>query len=341
MPAPDEAVVPDRHTRMPGGGWRLELLKLAVSGTLLWLILRRFSFQELKEQVQQTHGPALLVPFGIILASNVLGAAQWGWILRSTGLGPGFGRILRLYNIGLFFNNFLLGSLGGDVYKIYSLGRGSGDLGRVAGATLVDRLVGLSALCTLAVVAALSSLHSGALPLRLSLLVLAFSVGVIGAAGLLLHPRFGEPVVQWIRRLPLGSAGPRLERLLGHIREYRRRAQLLNGAFMLSLVIQSSRVLAHFTVALAMGWSLTAAELGKFFLVIPILGLLIALPISIGGWGVREWAGVALFAPMGHGGTEAVTLLALTAALTFVASLVGAVALFEPLWLRAVRSSAS
>jgi hypothetical protein len=42
---------------------------------------------------------------------------------------------------------------------------------------------------------------------------------------------------------------------------------------------------------------------------------------------VREWAGIALFAPLGHGGEEAVALLALTATLTLVTSLVGAVAL--------------
>jgi uncharacterized protein (TIRG00374 family) len=341
MPAPEEALVPDRQTRIPGGGWRLELLKLAVTGTLLWLILRRFSFQELKEQVQQTHVPALLLPFAILCASNLLGAAQWAWILRGAGLGLGFGRVLRLYSIGLFFNNFLLGSLGGDVYKIYTLGRGSGEMARVAGATIVDRAVGLSALCTLALIAALVALYSGELPLELVLVVLAFSAGIVGGTGLLLHPRLGDGVVRAVRRLPLGAAGPRVERLLGHVREYRQRVHLLNGAFVLSLVIQSSRVLAHFAVALAMGWSLHAAELGKFFLVIPILGLLISLPISIGGWGVREWAGVALFAPMGHGGTEAVTLLALTATLTFVASLAGALALLEPLWLRAMRSSTS
>jgi hypothetical protein len=83
-----------------------------------------------------------------------------------------------------------------------------------------------------------------------------------------------------------------------------------------------------------MGWQLQPADLAKFFLVIPILGLLIALPVSIGGWGVREWAGVALFAPMGHGGQDAVTLLALTATLNLGASLVGAAVLMARAWPR-------
>jgi glycosyltransferase 2 family protein len=135
-----------------------------------------------------------------------------------------------------------------------------------------------------------------------------------------------------VERLPLGRWSGRLARVLGHMRTYRRHPRVLNGAFLLSLGIQAARVIAHFCVGLAMGWSLHPTDLGKFFLVIPILGLLISLPISIGGWGVREWAGMALFAPLGHGGEEAVTLLALTAMLTFIASAVGALALLVEPW---------
>jgi hypothetical protein len=142
-------------------------------------------------------------------------------------------------------------------------------------------------------------------------------------AAVLLDARTGEALTCWAERLPFGRWSGRLARLLGHLRTYRGHPRLLQRAFLLSLGIQAARVVAHVCVALAMGWSLHAADLGKFFLVIPILGLLISLPISIGGWGVREWAGMALFAPLGHGGEAAVTLLALTAMLTLIASVAG------------------
>lgn len=321
MSAPGEV---SRNSRIPGG-WPLGLVKLAVSVTLLGLVLRRVSLAGLEAQVRQTDAPALLVPFALILASNLLGAMQWTWILRSAGIGLGFGRLLRAYWVGLFFNNFTLGSVGGDVFKIMSVGRDAGTLGRVAGATIVDRAVGLVALCTLALIASVAELPRQRVPKEQALLVLGFSVLVLGGAALVLDPRSGGVVGRRIERL--GGVGARLGRLVGYLRDYRDRTRLLNGVFLLSLVIQGSRVAAHFCVGLAMGWTLQPFDMGKFFLVIPILGLLIALPISIGGWGIREWAGVALFAPLGHGGEEAVTLLALTATLTLVASLGGAVAL--------------
>lgn len=315
---------------LPGGGWRLEVLKVAVSAVLVWLILRRFSYAELRAHIVATDALALLVPFAIIVSSNLLGAVQWSWILRSRGLGIGFGRLLRAYWIGLFLNNFLLGSVGGDVYKVYSLGREAGQLGRVAGATIVDRMVALAALCTLALVAAAAALRSTHVPAGLAVLTLGTSLAIVLGAGVLLHERLGEALTRWVERWPLGRFGQRLARLLGHLRDFRRKPAVLNGAFLISLTIQASRVLAHYFVGQAMGWGLQPAELAKFFVVIPILGLLIALPISIGGWGVREWAGVALFAPMGHGGEEAVTLLALTALLTLASSLLGAAAMLVP-----------
>jgi uncharacterized protein (TIRG00374 family) len=324
MPAPDTTRWP---ARLAGGAWRWEIVKVAVSATLLALILRRFSWQELRAEFAQTSLPALVLPFAIIVASNVLGAAQWRWILRAAGIGLRFGVALRLYVAGLFLNNFMLGNVGGDVYKIYTVGRNAGEMGRAAGATIVDRLVGLSALCALASFAAVGEIGRDHIPSGQAVVVLTFALAIMAASAVVLHPGRGDAIQRFVARLPLGAWSGKLSRLLAHLGDYRRQSRLLNGAFALSLAIQGARVAAHFFVGQAMGWSLHASDFAKFCLVIPILGLVIALPISLGGWGVREWAGMALFAPLGHGGEEAVTLLALTATLTLVASLAGALSL--------------
>lgn len=313
--------------RGPRGGWRWGVLKFAVSATLLGLVLRRFSVAGLRAELVQTSWVGLLLPFGLIVLGNLLGAVQWHWLLRTAGVTPGFPRVLRAYSIGLFFNNFTLGTVGGDVFKIWTLGRDEGAVARVAGATVVDRIVGLAALCALALIAASVELTREHVPMEQALLVAGFSLVVTGGAATLLHPRYGERLAQRVESLPLGRWSGKLRRMLDHLRDFRAHPQVLNRAFLLSLVVQAARVAAHFCVGLAMGWLLHATDLLKFFLVIPILGLVISLPISFGGWGVREWAGIALFAPLGHGGGEAVALLALTATLTLVASLGGAVAL--------------
>jgi uncharacterized protein (TIRG00374 family) len=315
----------------------LALVKLAVSAILVALVVRRFSLDGLRSELAATNWLALAVPFALVVGANLLGAWQWFWLSRAAGVSAGFWPMLRAYAIGLFLNNFMLGNVGGDVFKIYAVGRGSGEVARVAGATIVDRMVGLSALCGLALVAALVEMRRGHVPLEQTLLVAGFSLGIMGPAAVLLHPRHGESVARGLARLPLGRLSGKLQRLLDQLRAFRLRPAVLNGAFMVSLAIQAARVAAHFCVGLAMGWSLHASDMFKFLLVIPILGLVIALPISFGGWGVREWAGVALFAPLGRDGPEAVALLALTATLTLIASLAGAVALVVGPAMRAQR----
>ena len=303
--------------------WIQAVIKIAISSFLLWLVLRPFDPAVLRAQVANTSIRALVLPFGIVLMSHLLGALQWGWLVRTSGLAVAPRRLAAFYWAGLFFNHFGIGNIGGDVYKIYALGKREGALGRVAGATIVDRVIGAAALCALALIAAGAALWHGTIPGPLSLWVLGVSALTLAAAAVVLHPRVGGQIERLLQRLPLASVGDRLVRLLGYLGEYRQRGGVLHGVFLLSLAIQAARVIAHYCVGLAMGWNLHASDLGKFFLVIPVLGLLIALPISIGGWGVREWAGVALFAPLGQSGEEAVTLLALTAMLAFAISLAG------------------
>ncbi len=319
----------DARTRTATGSpsrwrtWSAGAAKLTVSLLLLWLVLRRFSYQELAAQVARTRLEALVLPLLMILASNLLGALQWGTLVRASGLTVARGRLLRLYFASLFFSNLGVGNLGGDAYKIFKLGRSEGALGRVAGATIVDRVVGASALCALALIVAAGSLGREHVPGFLSLLVLACSFVILGLSAVVLHPASAARFERLLRSLPWPSINTRLARLLGYLREYGERVPVLRAVFLLSLVIQSARVGAHYCVGLAMGLDLHASDLSKFFLVIPILGLLVALPLSIGGWGVREWAGAVLFVPLGRSGEEAVTLLALTATLTFLVNLVG------------------
>lgn len=315
---------PELRRRRVGRDWGLAALKVVVSAGLLWLILRRFSFEDLKAQVLQTHWSALLVPFVIVLVSNLLGALQWGWLVRHAGVRAASRRLFGLYFVGLFFNNFGVGNLGGDVYKVYSLGRHQDSLAPVAGATLVDRIVSAVALCALGFLAAVIALARGDVPARVALVTLSLAGPVLVVATVLMRTNWSAALERRLARFGPGLA-QRLVRLVVALRAYQERQVVLRGVLILSLTIQASRVFAHYLVGLAMGWSLQLADLGKFFLVIPVLGLIIALPISIGGWGVREWAGVALFAPLGRDGEEAVTLLALNASLTFIVSLSGGV----------------
>jgi hypothetical protein len=68
--------------------------------------------------------------------------------------------------------------------------------------------------------------------------------------------------------------------------------RVLGAVAAVSLVVQALRTMVHYEIARAMGLSIPAIY---FFLFVPVIAIFIALPISIGGLGVREGLGIFFF----------------------------------------------
>jgi len=88
---------------------------------------------------------------GIILLSGV----RWRILLQAQRITLGIADAVRLVFIGLFFNNIMLGSTGGDVAKAYYITRKTDRKVEGALTVFVDRLVGIVALALIAGAAAL------------------------------------------------------------------------------------------------------------------------------------------------------------------------------------------
>ena len=122
----------------------IAVLKLLLSGLLLFLVFSRIPFREVWEVVNGAK-PAYLT--GALLAFTL---SKW---LSARRLNAYFHRIaiplsqssnLKLYLLGMFYNLFLPGGIGGDAYKGYLLNRVfKTPPKRLAQALLLDRLSGL------------------------------------------------------------------------------------------------------------------------------------------------------------------------------------------------------
>jgi hypothetical protein len=77
-----------------------------------------------------------------------------------------------------------------------------------------------------------------------------------------------------------------------NINSFKQNKKILITVTLISTLIQSIRVFVHYFAAMSLGLH---GEVKYFFLFIPIIALLASLPISIGGIGVRESSGLALF----------------------------------------------
>ncbi|MBU0742234.1 flippase-like domain-containing protein [bacterium] len=276
------------------------VLKLAISALLVWFLFRfrDVSSTSLLDVVDDPDWGLLGLAVLVFSASALAGAAQWGWILRVAGLGTPWLEMGRLYFVGMFFNNFLLGNVGGDAVKVYDLGRRAGSTVKVFCGTALDRLVGLCALTVLALMAFGVAAAGGlALP-PVAALVLALVVWSGGLA-VLLSGRVSSLVSRALARLPWPAVGERFAQFVAEFRLYRRRPAWLARVFLLALGVQALRVTTHVLIVAALGIALDGARILQLFVLVPLLGILIALPVSLNGLGLREVAAAELFVTAG------------------------------------------
>lgn len=127
------------------------LLKLALTAFALWFVFSKIDIQQLQTSLKQASWGWLAAAFLLFNASKIASALRLELYFRAIGL-----RLDRLYNlmlyyVGMFYNLFLPGGIGGDGYKIYLLNRRyKKPLKPLFQAILLDRLSGLAALGVLA-----------------------------------------------------------------------------------------------------------------------------------------------------------------------------------------------
>jgi glycosyltransferase 2 family protein len=257
----------------------------------------------------------------LFVVSNVLGALQWHLLLRAQRLALPFGKSLVFYFVGMFFNNVLLGNIGGDAMRIYDIRRSTGQSSSGIAATLMDRFIGLLSTCFLALLAYPLIPDERRAWLVPALLPIWIGLFLLLAAGL--SRRIGGFCENLFVRLPPAALGRLVSRLRRSIVVYRHRIGLLAGVWFISLIVQFSRILVYWLAGLALGMK---TGLIYFICFQPVAAVFAALPISVGGLGVRETTMIGLFDSVGveDNLTLAMSLLGYVAGI--LASLLGGVA---------------
>lgn len=123
------------------------ILKLTLTGLALFLVFRKIDSAQLL-QVAATVQWAWLIPAVLLfVGSKVATALRLNLYFKNIGLHISEGQNWRLYLVGMFYNLFLPGGIGGDGYKVYLLNKHfKTPAKKLIQAALLDRLGGLVAI---------------------------------------------------------------------------------------------------------------------------------------------------------------------------------------------------
>lgn len=292
------------------------ILKVAVSaGLLVYLLVFQVDLEQLWRIVCQARWVYLAAAMVLMIAGTALRAVRWQVLLQALDIHVPLRTLVHLYFVGAFFNIFLPTGLGGDAVKMAELARSTGRTPEAIGTTLVDRAIGLWVLFVLAVLAlpfSASLLPQGWAPI----IALAAVAGVLGGWVVM-----GTPLVPWLGgkvRLP---GQEKLERFYRSVSQLGYRA--LGRACLVSLVFDILLILFNLFIAYGLN---VDQPLGIWVVFTPIISFSLALPISIGGLGVREQTYLLLFGSLGVSSTAAAAMSLMNYALTnLVVGLLGGV----------------
>ena len=226
----------------------------------------------------------------LFLVALLLGTARWGILLEVQGIRLNFASLFSLTYMGFFFSNFLPGVVGGDLVKLYYLGKKSGKTGAVFSSLFMDRTLGLLGLLTIAFISLLMNLERLVVKNILPQILLWFTV-LLFLLFLLLNRRSAF-LFSFLTRIKKFRLGERFQRLLSSFQLYGKRKPPLLKAYLLSLFLQLEMIIIAFLVSLALR---VPIPLIYFFFFFPLISLIMSLPISISGLGTREWAYVFFF----------------------------------------------
>lgn len=254
--------------------------------------------------------------------SNFTACLQWKLLLEKQDIHLGYGKLLKLYYVGLFFNNFMPGNVGGDAKKVYDIRMqgGQDSVGAGLTATAFDRLFGLFFITLFALAVGLMFFMYDSEQRAFMWPSLWIFLGFCALFASLFSRRLGNLACGLINRFLPIKISERLTHMFNRFRQFRS-VKLWIYISGLSAVTQSLRIFVHYFCGIAVGVDLS---MSWYFYYIPLVAIVSALPISIGGFGPRELLAQSLFARAGVANLPSVVIQLLAYLVSLILSLLGA-----------------
>lgn len=291
-----------------------------VTTTLLVLLFRGLDLNAFRALFLRLPVWLYLLSLAVVLAGQVAYAWRWRLLLTTAGVRVPFAKVVRQYFVGIFVNNFLPSTVGGDIAKVYYLGQNHG-YRAVTASVAIDRLLGVGLLALLA--AAALWVSPIAAPRLTAAQVACSGIAVMAITLLIATSRGtgGLPArVAWL--------GERAVRLAARLQ--RLRLDMAAPLGRPAIVAQAVVVVIGYALAVTEVYmrfvalqNATAPPFMAMFAVVTAIAVLSNVPVSLNGLGLREQLHASLLAPLGISPEIAVAISLLLYAHLLIASLIG------------------
>jgi len=301
-------------------------LKFLVSAALVTWIVKDVDFAEIVEVLRHSNVYLLIFAFCMYFLGYILTAARWRLLISIHGIWPPLSILMQSFMVGIFFNNLLPSTIGGDVSRMYDVWRIARNKAGAVSVVLVDRFLGVTALILWATVAVFASPEVRAQSALYIPVLTVLAIVVLAGAFILGRPRpLVSGLIAGVRRI-LGVMPVFVQKTAGKVLDafgpYYEHNRVVLQALLISLLLQLNVIIHFWLVCIALNIDLS------FFavcVVIPCVLMITMLPISINAIGVREVAFVYFAGLFGVSSEQALVLAWVAFTFVIVQGLLGGI----------------
>ena len=280
------------------------LLKIVFSFSLIVLIvLKKASLRDIGDSLKEASLWWICLSFSLHSFGLLISAIRWQILIKAQGDQATLGYLAKSYLVGNFFNLSLPTRFGGDVVRVWDGSKSSKSLLKSTAIVLVERLTGIIVLLCFALGVSLFRLDMAR---ELPVIWISLAVGLLGLAAIL---SFFLPFsARLIGLLPEKGTIGRIKHKVIEFREvvlvYRDKKTALFKALFWALLLQVNVILHYYFVGKALSLNIPFFD---YFIFIPIVLLILTIPVTINGLGLREFLYISVFALYGIASSGAVS----------------------------------
>jgi len=300
----------------------LLLGKIIISALLIFYIVNKVDIKQVLLSFKSINIFWLAIAFFVHILDYPISTFRWKLLLDAQGIRLPYRHLLGSYFVGAFFSTFLPTGIGGDVIRAYDSIRWSKTTIKPIMVIFVERLSGLFVLMT---IAASILLFSGLEIKKSSYLIWICVVFFVLLAFMLLIFLWSPAtrISKKIFNLPVLKIFKKsINEIYEAVSLFRYKAKYIGWVLLVATLLQFVVVLHYYLIGLSLG---IPVPLIFYFLIIPIISLLLTLPISISGIGVRENVYVIFFGAYGVLNAPALALAWISFSFVIISGMIGAV----------------
>ncbi len=288
------------------------LVKIVITAIIFSVIFYYIDFDTFFSTLKTAHMQFLIYAILFQLLSTYTAAYRWYLIMKNLVFNEKNSFYIKSYFKGMFFNQVLPSSIGGDAVRIIELSAKGYDKKDAFYGIFVDRVIGLVGLLVLNIIANFA--FYGIFPIWFFQLINIISIiGIIGFIVMMNLDKF-----TFIKDLKFINLFYRLGLRLNDL--YQKKSMLYTHIF-ISIIVHIFSVLTIYMIALSVDVNL---PFYIYLVAIPPIFLLTIIPISLAGWGVREGAMVGVLMLVGAQNEKILAISIIYGIILILSSLPGA-----------------